>query len=487
MNWSLRYVTPEAAFPREMSDDFGIPLSEWWAWDEPYKVAYREYAHNQAEKEAMVYAVNAAVARSSLIEKLDPGWKAAITAHYGAIAMPEYAITMGESRMARFGRAAAWRNTATYGTLDETRHGQIQAAFAYGLLPKEPRMDWAHKLLHTNDWGAIAVRSFDDDIFTANDAVRTAIQLTFATETGFTNLQFLGMAAEAMRVGDVSFGSLLSSIQTDEARHAQQGEPTLKVLLANGKKAEAQQLIDVAFWRNWRLFALLAGPSMDYYTPLESREMPFKEFCQEWIGKQFLDQITSFGLEKPWYWDDHFLTDLNWWHHAIALGLWYWRATIWFSPHAGMSSAERQWLEQHYPGWTSLFGQYWDESATAIRAGKADSTFSETLPTMCNMCQIPVVAPAGFLGGYRKTPGPLTLEYGGRKYQFCSEPCQWIFEQAPERYAGHLNILDRFLAGYVQPPTMEGALQYMGVSPEESGQDADGYNWAYESAGAAAG
>ena len=35
--------------------------------------------------------------------------------------------------MGRFGRAAAWRN----------------------ILNKEPRFDWAHKALQTNQWGAI--------------------------------------------------------------------------------------------------------------------------------------------------------------------------------------------------------------------------------------------------------------------------------------------------------------------------------------------
>ena len=68
-------------------------------------------------------------------------------------------------------------------------------------------MDWAHKTLHTNEWGAIAARHLFDDMFTANDAVSTAIQLTFTFETGFTNLQFLGMAADAMNVGDVDFGA----------------------------------------------------------------------------------------------------------------------------------------------------------------------------------------------------------------------------------------------------------------------------------------
>src|SRR5437879_4607118 len=69
--------------------------------------------------------------------------KSAVITHYASIAMPEYLATIGESRMGRFGRAVSWRNMATFGTLDEMRHGQIQSYFPYTLLEQEPRADWA--------------------------------------------------------------------------------------------------------------------------------------------------------------------------------------------------------------------------------------------------------------------------------------------------------------------------------------------------------
>ena len=92
---------------------------------------------------------------------------------------------------------------------------------------------------------------------------------------------------------------MISSIQTDEARHSQQGEPTIKILVENGKKDVAQKLVDHMFWRSWHVFALLAGLSMDYYTPLEHRtHSAFKEFMNEWIIEQFVDQFRDFGLER---------------------------------------------------------------------------------------------------------------------------------------------------------------------------------------------
>ena len=205
---------------QSLSGTHRVGKQAWEAWDEPYKVSYREYVHNQVTKDTTTYSLKNAISRSKVFEQLDPGWKSVILAHYGAITMPEYLASIGEARMGRFGRAAAWRNTATFGTLDEVRHGQIQAFFPYGLLPKEPRGDWALKAFHTDNWIILAVRHLFDDMFVANDALSVAIQLTFMLETGFTNLQFLGMAADAIDVGDLEFGALISSIQTDEARHA---------------------------------------------------------------------------------------------------------------------------------------------------------------------------------------------------------------------------------------------------------------------------
>ncbi len=481
LNWNLSYVTEDEAFPEVMSNNYGItPNEKWWGWDEPYKVSYREYVHNQHGKDASVYSVNSVIARSRMFEELDPGWKSAIVAHYGAIAVPEYLAGLGESRMGRFGRAAAWRNMALFGTLDETRHGQIQTYFPYTLLDKEPRMDWAHKALHTNEWGAIAARHLFDDMFTANDAVSTAIQLTFTFETGFTNLQFLGMAADAMEVGDLDFGALISSIQTDESRHAQQGEPTVKILVENGYADVAQRLVDHMFWRSWHVFALLTGLSMDYYTPLEHRSHSFKEFMQEWIVKQFLDQFRDFGLEPSWYWESHFLPELDWYHHALHLGVWFWRPTVWWNPDAGVSPAEREWLEEKYPGWNDTFGVYWDTIGDNLRRGEETKTLPETFPMVCNMCQIPVVTPAGFRAGKLESPEPQIHIHEGRQYVFCSEPCKWVFQLNPARFAGHTSVVDRFLGGEIQPPTIPGALEWMGLSPEEMGQDATNYAWAFE-------
>ena len=52
-----------------------------------------------------------------------------------------------------------------------------------------------------------------------------------------------------------------------------------------------------------------------------------------------------------------------------------------------------------------------------------------------------------------------------------------MFEQEPARYKGHLSLVDRFLAGHIQPPDLGGAIKYMGLAPGESGDDALKYSW----------
>ena len=34
----------------------------------------------------------------------------------------------------------------------------------------------------------------------------------------------------------------------------------------------------------------------------------------------------------------------------------------------------------------------------------------------------------------------------------------------PERYAGHLNVVERFIAGLIQPADLAGVLQWMGLT-----------------------
>src|SRR6185369_8353148 len=114
------------------------------------------------------------------------------------------------------------------------------------LVAWDPQFDWTHKLFHTNNWVAIAGRHLVDELLLTSDPIEFAIGTNFVFETGFTNLQFIGLSAVAHSTGDRMFEKMLSSIQTDEARHSQIGPAVLKVV-AQKDPEYAQYLVDKWF------------------------------------------------------------------------------------------------------------------------------------------------------------------------------------------------------------------------------------------------
>src|ERR1700737_556571 len=94
---------------------------------------------------------------------------------------------------------ATWR---TFGVLDELRHGQIQLSFAHQLVPLDRQFDWAQRAQHTNNWAALSGRHALDDVMMTRDAITTSIMVNFAFETGLTNVQMIGLSADAANIGD---------------------------------------------------------------------------------------------------------------------------------------------------------------------------------------------------------------------------------------------------------------------------------------------
>src|ERR1700719_3151139 len=296
LEWSLSYVEYADVFPDLWSGSKNIPHEAWDAWEEPYRVSYRDYVAVQREKEAGVAGVRDTLNRAGTYQKLHPSVAAVSHLHMGATCMVEQMAVMMLGRSARFAPSPRWRNIAVFGMLDELRHAQLQLSFSHDLLKHDPRFDWCQKAFHTNEWGILAIRNFCDDWLLNANCVDAALAAHLTLEHGFTNMQFVALAADAMESGDIGFSNLLSSIQTDEARHAQQGFPTLEILMKHDP-GRAQRVIDVSFWRAFRLFQAMTGTAMDYYTPVAKRKMSFKEFMLEWVVDQHERTLRVYGLE----------------------------------------------------------------------------------------------------------------------------------------------------------------------------------------------
>ena len=145
LDWTLSYVQPDAAFPASWSGAADIPPDAWQAWEEPFRVSYRDHVRIQWEKETGVKAVSSALARSGSYEKLDPAHVAASHLHMVTTCFVEnMAVTM-QSRFYRFAPSPKWRNLGVFAMLDETRHTQLDTQFSHDLLKHDPRFDWTQK------------------------------------------------------------------------------------------------------------------------------------------------------------------------------------------------------------------------------------------------------------------------------------------------------------------------------------------------------
>jgi toluene monooxygenase system protein A len=319
---------------------------------------------------------------------------------------------------------------------------------------------------------AIAARHMLDELILAADPIELAIGTNVVFETGFTNLEFVGLAAAAHGAGDRLFERLVTSIQSDEARHAQIGEAVLRVVVAHDK-ARAQYLIDKWFWRSWRLFAIVSGFSMDYFTPLEKRARSFREYVEEWIVRQFQRTLDAVGLARPWYWSE-FVSSMGYYHHQCYASAYAYRSSLWFDMVVP-SPDERAWLLQKYPDSWDALDPVWSQIVDTWE--KTDlhndlGVHGTAIIGFCELCQLTLS------GG---TPGhnsATVLDHEGRRYIFCSAPCRFIFEAEPERYARHKGVVARVLSGEA-PANLLALLKYFGLSYEGWGKDAHGggYPW----------
>jgi toluene monooxygenase system protein A len=473
LDWDFSYVREDEVFPEAQSGRPWLPRAAWAGWDEPYRTTYAEYVTNQSAKDAALYAVRDAVGRLDDFRKLDPSWLNALKLHGATLPLAEFAAVVGNLRAARFGRDSAWRTTATFGALDEIRHTQIPLVVMHELVRLDSQFDWVHRFYHTNEWVAIAARHMLDELLLASNAIEFAVATNFVFETGFTNLQFVGLSALASAVGDKMFERMVGTIQSDEARHAQMGRPVIEVV-ARHDKEYAQYLVDKWFWRCWQLFAIVTGFAMDYLTPVDKRRGSFKEFLEEWVLEQFASSLEPLGLSKPWYWD-RFIHSLDWYHHMVYASAYTYRATVWFD-FVVPGPRERAWLRTKYPrSWHEL-DPIWERIAQRWRradVGNDLAVHGTAIVAFCDLCQIVLC------GGTPSHNEATTLDRDGRRYVFCSGPCRWIFEQEPERYASHLGLVSRVLAGKAPANLIEMLRRYFGLTFDDWGKDVRGgdYPW----------
>ena len=464
IDWDFSYVDERQVYPEDMSGPF-LSKEAWANWDEPFKTLYKEYVATQSLKEIEVATARDLVGRLDDLQSLSAQWLNGLKLHSATLPLAEFGAVIGNLRASRFGRACRWRSVATYGALDELRHTQIPLLVMHEMVRHDSQFDWTHKFFHSDNWVAIAARHLIDELLLGSNAIEYAIATNFVFETGFTNLQFVGLSSLAHMVKDRMFEKMVTSIQSDEARHAQAGPATLEVL-AKYRPEYAQELLDKWFWRSWLLFSIVTGICMDYMTPLEHRQTSFKEFMEEWVLNQYASSLEKYGLKKPWYWD-LFMENLEVYHHMVYVSAYTYRATVWFDMHVP-SPEERLWLQKKYPKFWSDIEPIWKNIIERWQESNIGNDFAvhgTCIIGFCSLCQIVLS------NGTPHHNHACLGEVDGQTHIFCSEPCKQLFLKEPHRYSNHKNIVDRVLANEAPGNLIAMLRNYFGLKYEDWGRD----------------
>jgi toluene monooxygenase system protein A len=208
---------------------------------------------------------------------------------------------------------------------------------------------------------------------------------------------------------------------------------------------------------------------MDYLTPLAHRKRSFKELMEEWVLDQYVRTLEDYGLERPWYWDT-FLAALDSYHHMVYASAYTYRASVWFD-FVVPGPEDRAWLRAKYPQTWDAIDPVWgriQEKWEAADPGNDFAVHGTAIVTFCDLCQLVLC------GGTPAKNTATVLDYGGRRYIFCSAPCRWIFEKEPERYAAHKDVVKRVLAGDAPANLVALVRRYFGLDHDTWGRDAYG-------------
>jgi toluene monooxygenase system protein A len=162
------------------------------------------------------------------------------------------------------------------------------------------------------------------------------------------------------------------------------------------------------------------------------------------------------------------LEALDHYHHMVYASAYTYRASVWFN-FVVPGPRERAWLRHKYPQSWEGFDRIWKRIAERWQESDPGNDFAvhgTALVTFCSLCQIVLC------GGTPQKNSATMLDRAGRRYVFCSEPCRWIFEREPERYAAHKDVVARVLAGEAPANLITLVQQYFGLHHDSWGKDA---------------
>ena len=427
LGWETTYESMDKVFPYDKYE--GIKIHDWEKWEDPFRMTMDAYWKYQSEKERKLYAVLDAFNQSNgHLNVTDARYINAIKLFFSAIPPLEYMAHRGFAMAGRNFRGVGPRVACQMQSIDEIRHAQTQIHTASNY---NKYYNGMHSFIHQlpRMWYMSVPKSFFDDAITGGP-FEWMIAIGFSFEYVLTNLLFVPFMSGAAYNGDLGTMTFGFSAQSDEARHMTLGLECIKFMLEQdpANVPIVQTWIDKWTWRGTRVLTLVAM-MMDYMLP--KRVMSWKEAWEiyfEQNGGSLFKDLARYGIKVP----DcaaQALVDKEHVSHQLWAAVYQWNFGTMF--HTWIPSAEElDWLSAKYP---DTFDKYyrprWELWAQMGKEGKRH--LNTGLAQLCQVCQFPMIFTEP------DDPGKLChreLDYQGEKYHFCSDHCQHIFEDEPEKY-----------------------------------------------------
>lgn len=430
LGWDPSYQKFEDVYPFLKME--GIKIHDWEAWEDPFRMTMDSYWKLQAEKDKKLYSIIDAFAQNNAQKNIsDARYVNALKLFLTGVTPLEYKVVQGFSHVARAFRGEGASIACQMQAIDELRHFQTQV---HTMSHYNKYFDGFHdfRTMHDRVWFLSVPKSFGDDASSAGPfEFLTAISFSF--EFVLTSLLFVPFMSGAAYNGDMATVTFGFSAQSDESRHMTLGLSAIKFMLEQDPDnvAIVQKWMDKWLWRGYRMLGLVAM-MMDYMLPnsptswAEAVELYIEQNCMA-----LYKDLERYGIKLPTDLINTIVAEKGHLSHQV----WniFYNHTNAANIHIWMPDEEKMnWLSQKYPDTFDKYYRPMFERYIELEK-KGERYYSETLPIICQTCQIPL----GFTdieGGNPHVFTHETSEFNGEKFHFCSKGCKHVFDNQPEKY-----------------------------------------------------
>ncbi len=427
LQWETSYQPMEKVFPYARYE--GIRIHDWKKWEDPFLMTLDIWWRQQGEKDRRLYAVMDAFAQNNgQIGVTDARYVNAVKLVLQAFSPLKYALHRAFAHSARNLPGDALRSAALMQGADQLRHSQLEvhAASVYNKyfngMHEAPR--WFEQA-----WYLAPFKSFAEDAATAGP-FELLVAISFSFDSLLSDTLFVPFMSAAAYNGDLSLASSGLSSQADAARHKNLGISVIKFLLEQDSlnAATVQRWVDKWFWRSFRLMPMVAM-LQDYMVPkrVASWKESWNEFVEAPVNALFAE-LAPYGLKKPAGWEQACDTKNHLSHQAWNAFYGYGNALAF---HTWVPDQEElAWLDKKYP---DSFDRWYRPRLThyAQREATGNRYFNRGLPMQCQVCQQPMIFTEQ---GNPRQIAYREMQHDGETFHFCSDHCETIFGNEPEKY-----------------------------------------------------